>query len=124
FFNGSFQINNQFIINNGIKLELNGFLSSSNRNIATKIDRMGSLDLTLQKTLCNRKGNLSISLQDPFRWNQFKSVLKYKNIDATSHIIPDMRMLRISFTYNLGSDKVKQSRKRSTGIESIEERMK
>ncbi len=124
FFNGSFQINNQFIINNGIKLELNGFLSSSNRNIATKIDRMGSLDLTLQKTLCNRKGNLSISLQDPFRWNQFKSVLKYKNIDATSHIIPDMRMLRISFTYNLGSDKVKQSRKRNTGIESIEERMK
>lgn len=123
YFNGNIRLNNQFSIRKGLKMQLNGFIASTNWNIARKISSAGSMDLSVEKALWDGKGNLSISIEDPFRWNQFRSVLKYKNIDTESHIIPDMRMIRVNFTYKFGSDKVKQSRRRNTGIENIERRI-
>ncbi len=104
-------------------MQLNAFVTSTTWNIARKVNGVGSMDLSIEKILWDGKGNLSFSLEDPFIWNQSRSVLQYKNIDTKSHVIPDLRMVRINFTYNFGSDKVKQSRRRNTGIENIERRI-
>ncbi len=123
YLNGNIRLSNQFSITKGLKMQLNGFVASYSWNIARKINSAGSMDLSVEKTLWDGKGNLSVSIEDPFRWNQYRSVLKYKNIDTQSHVIPDMRMVRVNFTYRFGSDKVKQTRKRNTGIENIEKRL-
>ncbi len=123
YLNGNIRLSNQFSIGKGLKMQLNAFVTSTTWNIARRVNGVGSMDLSIEKILWDGKGNLSFSLEDPFIWNQSRSVLQYKNIDTKSHVIPDLRMVRINFTYNFGSDKVKQSRRRNTGIENIERRI-
>ncbi len=123
YFNGNIRMNNRFDIGKGWRMQLNGSLISSTWNIARKIEMRGNMNISVEKTLFGGKGNLSASLADPFRWQKTYSSLRYNNIDTESYAFSDSRFFQIGFTYRFGSEKVQQSRKRQTGIESIEKRL-
>lgn len=81
------------------------------------------MDLSLVKSCLGGKGNVSLVVTDPFRWDTRRSTLVYQNMDRESHAVPDLRAVRISFQYSFGSDRIKQSRSRSTGMEELQNRL-
>lgn len=123
FFSGYLRMSHQFIVNKGFKINWNAGYYSARWNIATKIKNWGSMDLSFVKSCLRGRGNLSLVITDPFRWDTRRTTLLYQNIDRTTHAIPDLREVRISFQYTFGSDQIKQSRNRSTGVEELQNRL-
>lgn len=123
FFSGYIRMSHQFIVNKGFKINWNAGYYSARWNIATKIKNWGSMDLSFVKSCLGGRGNLSLVIADPFRWDTRRTTLLYQNIDRSTHAIPDLREVRISFQYTFGSDQIKQSRNRSTGVEELQNRL-
>lgn len=123
FFSGYIRMSHQFIVNKGFKINWNAGYYSARWNIATKIKNWGSMELSFVKSCLRGRGNLSLVIADPFRWDTRHTTLLYQNIDRTTHAIPDLREVRISFQYTFGSDQIKQSRNRSTGVEELQNRL-
>ena len=123
FFYANARLSNRFDWGRGWRMQLNSFVVTPMWYLTRRFKTRGSTDLAIEKSLWNNRSTLTITLNDPFRWNQSRSTLRYGNIDTESLAIPDYRSIRLDFTYRLGSDKVKQSRQRRTGAESINSRL-
>lgn len=123
FFYANARLSNRFDWGRGWRMQLNGFVVTPMWYLARRFKTRGSTDLAIEKSLWNNRSTLTITLNDPFRWNKSRSTLRYGNIDTESLVIPDYRSIRLDFTYRFGSDKVKRSRQRRTGAESINSRL-
>lgn len=123
FVSGNARMSHQFILPKGFTLGLNAGYYSTRWNIATKIKHWGTMDFSLVKSCLGGKGNVSLVVTDPFRWDTRRSTLIYQNMDRESRAVPDLRAVRISFQYSFGSDQIKQSRNRQTGMEELQNRL-
>lgn len=123
FVSGNLRMSHQFILPQGFTVGLNAGYFSARWNIATQYKHWGTMDLSLVKSCLGGKGNVSLVVTDPFRWDTRRSTLVYQNMDRESHAIPDLRAVRISFQYSFGSNRIKQSRSRSTGMEELQNRL-
>jgi len=123
FFYANARLSNRFDWGRGWRMQWNGFVVTPMWYLARRFKTRGSTDLAIEKSLWNNRSTLTITLNDPFRWNKSRSTLRYGNIDTESLVIPDYRSIRLDFTYRFGSDKVKRSRQRRTGAESINSRL-
>lgn len=123
YFNANLNISNSFIINKSTTIGMNARYNTSTWNIASKIEPRGYMDILIAKSILKGKGNISLMVIDPFRWETFTSNLKYMNIDQKNKNIPDLRMIRLSFQYSFGSSKIEKNRRRDTGLENIENRV-
>lgn len=123
FVSGNLRMSHQFILPQGFTVGLNAGYYSARWNIATQYKHWGTMDLSLVKSCLGGKGNVSLVVTDPFRWDTRRSTLVYQNMDRESHAVPDLRSVRISFQYSFGSDRIKQSRSRSTGMEELQRRL-
>ncbi len=119
---GYFSLLNSFSLAKNFKGEFYINHSTSRRFVATDIDDRTYMRFTLSKSFWDNKGTLALSYLNPFRLADFSSSLQYENIDLKTLEISDQTMLKISFSYNFGSDKIKRKRSRNTGAEDIEER--
>jgi hypothetical protein len=124
YWDANISVTNSFSITESTKIGLNARYSTPTWNIASRIKPRGYMDISFVKSLWNGRGNISFLIIDPFRWDTFISNLKYKNIDEKTKNIPDMRMLRVSFQYKFGSSKVERNRRRNTGTEELENRIR
>ena len=122
----SFQFKSQqsFTIVSGFTAELNGSYESPLDYGTLRIKSRYSIDAGLSKSLMNKKTSLKFALSDIF--NMYKNDLSsgYPGLKYDVHQKNESRIGRISFTYRFGKNEIKPARRRSTGTESEQGRMK
>lgn len=119
-YNGS--IYNSFTITKNLSADLYSNINSNSWYSTLKIKRRGYLEASITQQLWDNKAYISLGVTDPFRWATFRSENIYKNIDEQTREINNSRIIRISFQYKFGSDKIKKNRSRSTGVEDVQSR--
>ena len=122
----SFQFKSQqsFTIVSGLTAELNGSYESPLDYGTLRIKSRYSVDAGLSKSLMNKKASLKLALSDVF--NTYKNDLSsgYPGLKYDVHQKNESQIARISFTYRFGKNEIKPARRRSTGTESEQGRMK
>jgi len=83
----------------------------------TTEDRLVS-ELSISKSVFNKKGIISLAIDDMFNFQDFDSSVNYLNQSSTNFVDMDNRFVRIGFRYNFGNTKLKTNER----ITSAEER--
>jgi outer membrane receptor protein involved in Fe transport len=89
-----------------------------------KTGHMGSVDAGLQKKVLQGKGNLKLAVSDIFKTTNWAGETFFGQLHINGGGGWDSRRFRASFTYLLGNDQVKAARRRSTGLEDEQNRIK
>lgn len=123
FFSGNISMAHNFTVTDDFKISLNAAYYSARWIVTSKYKNWGSMDVSFVKSFWQGKGNLSLVVTDPFRWDTRKSTEIYLNMDRASKSVPDLRSVRISFQYRFGSNKIQGNRSRRTGMEELRNRV-
>ena len=120
----SFYGQNSFSLPKGINLEVSGWFSSPSIWGGTfKTESLGSLDIAVQKQFMNKKLTARLAVSDVL----YTSPWNGRTENAFAKIIgdggQDSRQVRFNLSYNFGSDTVKKSRQRDTGLEDEKNRI-
>jgi hypothetical protein len=122
----SFQFKTQqtFTIMSGFTAELSGSYESPLDYGTFSIRPRYSIDAGLSKALFNKKASLKFALSDVF--NTYKTNLSsiYSGLTYEVRQKNESQVGRITFTYRFGKNEIKPARRRSTGTESEQGRMK
>ncbi|MFC4211929.1 TonB-dependent receptor domain-containing protein [Pedobacter lithocola] len=122
----SFQFKSQqsFTIVSGFTAELNGSYESPLDYGTLSIKSRYSIDAGLSKSLMNKKASLKLALSDVF--NTYKTDLSsaYPGLKYDLYQKNESQIGRITFTYRFGKNEIKPARRRSTGTEAEQNRMK
>jgi len=115
---------NNFKLPQGINLEISGWYSSPSVWGGTfKTKSIGSLDLAVQKQFLSKRLTARLAFSDVLytsSWYGFTRVNGLRN-EATGG--SDSRQVRFNLSYNFGSDAIKKSRERKTGLEDEKTRI-
>ena len=68
-------------------------------------DRLAS-ELSISKSIFNKKGMISLSVNDIFNFQDFDSSINYLNQSSRSFVDVDNRFVRLGFRYNFGNTKL------------------
>ncbi|MDR1675639.1 MAG: TonB-dependent receptor [Tannerella sp.] len=109
-------LNNTFNLGRGFSAELNGFYGSQ-RTGYVKTDPYATLSTGLRKSLLKNKLMISLNVNDVFYTAPSWVSSKYRNVNLRIFEDNDSRSASLSLRYSFGSDKVKASRRRTSGIE-------
>jgi len=122
----SFQFKSQqsFTIANGFTAELNGSYESPLDYGTLSLKARYYIDAGLSKSLFNKKASLKLALSDIFNMSENNLFSAYPGLNYYVHQKNESRIGRISFTYRFGKNEIKPARRRSTGTESEQGRMK
>lgn len=122
----SFQFKSQhtFTIVNGFTAEVNGSYESPLDYGTLSIQSRYSIDAGLSKSLLNKKASLKLALSDVFNTNDQNLTSTYPGLKYDLYQKNESQIGRISFTYRFGKNEIKPARRRSTGTESEQNRMK
>lgn len=105
-------------------LELSGWYNSPSLWGGTfEMKSMYSIDFGIQKKILDGNGNLKLSVSDIFRSTQWNGTSQFGELYMHAFGIGDSRNAKLSFTYKFGNQKIK-TRKRKTGLEEEESRIK
>lgn len=85
---------------------------------------LGSLNFALQKSILNKKGKLSLNVNDIFFSDNVLGIIQYREIDLHFKQYYESRNARISFSYSFGNQKLKAARNRQTASEDEAGRVK
>ncbi|MCB9291733.1 MAG: TonB-dependent receptor [Lewinellaceae bacterium] len=106
-------------------LEVSGWYNSPSLWGGTfEMDAMWSVDAGIQKKVMDGRGNIRLAVSDIFRTNEWHGVSRFGALDLDVAGGWDSRRFRASFSYLLGNDQVKGARRRSTGLEEEQNRVK
>ncbi len=116
---------NTFLLPKGFKLELSGWYNSpaiwqGNWTTNSQYD----ISAGIQKKVFNDKGNLKLSLSDIFLTNSWSGESRFGDLFMTGGGQWESRQVRFNFSYSFGNQQVKSSRRRSTGLEDEQRRVK
>jgi hypothetical protein len=122
----SFQFKSQhtFTIVSGFTAEVNGSYESPLDYGTLSIQSRYSIDAGLSKSLLNKKASLKLALSDVFNTNDQNLTSTYPGLKYDLYQKNESQIGRISFTYRFGKNEIKPARRRSTGTESEQNRMK
>lgn len=81
-----------------------------------------ALHLGMSKTF--KKSTVTISLNDIFNRIRYNATIDYQNLDIRSLYKPETRMVRLTYSYQFGSNLIKQQRERQTAAEEEAKRVK
>lgn len=105
-------------------LEVSGYYLTKFLDEFITIDNLGSLNVALQKTILNKKGKLSLNVNDILFSDKISAVIQYREIDLHFKQYYESRNARLSFTYSFGNQKLKAARTRKTASEDEAGRVK
>ena len=122
----SFQFRSQqtFTIASGFTAELSGNYESP---LEYGVMAMGSryfIDMGLSKSLFNKKASIKLAVSDIFDMNDTNLNSAYPGLSYDLYQKNESRIARLSFSYRFGKNEIKPARRRSTGTESEQGRMK
>ncbi|PWG82664.1 TonB-dependent receptor domain-containing protein [Pararcticibacter amylolyticus] len=105
-------------------LELNGDYQSSLIYGTIKIEPQYGIDMGLSQSLYNKKLNVKLALNDVFNTRTQKISSAYPGLSYSLSQKRETQVVRLSLSYRFGSNEIKASRQRSTGLESEANRIK
>ncbi|MDR1381534.1 MAG: outer membrane beta-barrel family protein, partial [Tannerella sp.] len=116
-FTGQLSLNNSFTLPNGFSAELSGFYISRQKQGYFVLEQLGSVSAGIRKSLLDNKLMISLNANDIFHTMTEKLSVQYDSVNYKLVGKRDSRRVSLSIRYNFGSQTVKASRSRSSGIE-------
>lgn len=114
-----------FTLPKGWTAEVSGWYNSPSIWGGTfKMNSMWSVDMGIQKKILKDKGNVKLGVSDIFRSNKWTGISRFGALNLDIAGGWDSRRLKLNFTYNLGNSEVKAARRRTTGLEDEQRRVK
>ncbi|MBP6430382.1 MAG: TonB-dependent receptor [Ferruginibacter sp.] len=104
--------------NNGLTLNLQGFMRTKGLQNFYELDNFGGLYISANKSILNKKGNLILSINDVFRTNQQRFALNQANVSASGNRLNDTRRVGLTFRYNFGLSKPKENSEFGGNVEN------
>ncbi|WP_145858476.1 TonB-dependent receptor [Pedobacter suwonensis] len=122
----SFQFKSQqtFTIMDGFTAEINGSYESPLDYGTLSLKARYYIDAGLSKSMFNKKASLKLALSDVFNMSESNLSSAYPGLTYSLHQKNETQVGRISFTYRFGKNEIKPARRRSTGTEAEQGRMK
>lgn len=122
----SFQFKSQqsFTIAPGFMGELSGSYESPLDYGSLSLKSRYYVDMGLSKSLLNKKASVKVAVSDIFNLNETNLSSAYPGLKYDVYQKNDTRIARVSFTYRFGKNEIKPARRRSTGTEAEQGRMK
>lgn len=122
----SFQFKSQqsFTIAPGFMGELSGSYESPLDYGSLSLKSRSYVDIGLSKSLLNKKASIKVAVSDVFNINETNLSSAYPGLKYDVYQKNDTRIARVSFTYRFGKNEIKPARRRSTGTEAEQGRMK
>lgn len=115
---------NTFIVDKNTSIELRGDYMSSIIYGTFEVNPQYGIDLGISRSFMNKKANIKFGLNDVLntRKQNIKSVLP--GFDYNLKQKNETRVGNLTFTYRFGSNEVKPARRRTTGLEDEQKRLK
>ena len=106
-------------------LEISGWYNSPSLWGGTfEMDAIWSIDAGVQKKVFDGRGNIRLAVSDIFKTNEWHGISSFGALDLDVGGGWDSRRLRVNFSYLLGNTQVKGARRRNTGLEDEQKRVK
>ena len=119
-----FKSQHTFTIVKGLTAELNGNYESPIEYGTLSIGSRYGVDAGLSKSLFKKKASLKLALSDVFNTQDTELTSAYPGLKYDLYQKNESQIGRISFSYRFGNNEIKPARRRSTGTESEQGRMK
>ena len=114
-----------FTLGHDYNAEVSGWFNGPSIWAATwKTKPQGGVDVGLQKLLFQKKATLKISATDIFHTSPWKATSDFGGLYIKAGGSWESQTFRINFSYRFGSNQIKNSRDRKTGLESESKRIK
>ena len=120
------QFNSQhnFVISNTFGAEISGNYTSAMEYGIIRINPQYSIDAGINKSLMNKKLSLKLALSDIFDTRIQNIESAYPGLNYNLSQKNETRIAKISLSYKFGKNDIKPSRRRATGLESEQGRLK
>jgi hypothetical protein len=119
-----FKSTQSFTIVKGFTAELTGNYESPLDYGTLSLEARYFIDMGLSKSLFNKKASLKLALSDVFNMNNTKLTSAYPGLKYDLYQKNESQVGRVSFSYRFGKNEIKPARRRSTGTEDEQGRMK
>jgi hypothetical protein len=83
---------------------------------------MYAVNIGFSQTVLDGKGTIKLSGNDILNTQRFRGIINQDNVNLTINNNWQTRRFSASFTYRLGNDKVKPSRRRETATDEEQKR--
>lgn len=114
-----------FTLGHDYTAEMSGWYNGPSIWAATwKTKPQGGVDVGLQKILFQKKATLKISATDIFHTAPWKATSDFGGLYIKAGGGWESQTFRVNFSYRFGSNQIKSSRDRKTGLESESKRIK
>lgn len=122
----SYQLTSQhtFIVNHSLTAEITGDYRAPLEYGAFKVQSEYGIDLGLSKSFMNKKANLKLSVSDVFDTRKQRVSSVYEGLTYNLVQKNETRLAKLTFSYRFGKNEIKPARRRSTGVEEEQRRMK
>jgi hypothetical protein len=115
----------QFTLSKRVSAEISGFYRSRALSGVYVQNPMGRMDIGIEMKFKNENSKLNLNLSDVFKSSVWKSYADVPELNIYTKWMLDFepRVLRLTFTHNFGSTRVKSARVRKTGSEDERNRV-
>ena len=119
-----FRMQNSFIIMDGLTAEVNANYESPLTYGTLDLEERAFVDFGISKTIMKKKGTLRFAVSDVFDTNRTRLRSAFTGLDYSLYQKNETQLFRLNFTYRFGKNEIKPARRRSTGTEAEQGRMK
>jgi hypothetical protein len=113
-----------FKLSNTLSAEVYGYYMTPFVREFMDIQKSSTVNIGVQKTFWDKKGKLSLNINDLLYQNPILAHLDYQGIQFDYQQRNDSRNIRLTFSYKLGSKQVKQRKDKTSASESEQNRVK
>ena len=118
-------VQQSFTLGKDYTAELSGYFNGPSIWGATwKTKPQGGVDLGLQKQLLQKKATVKLSVTDIFHTNPWTAISDFGGTYINGSGAWESTTFRVNFSWRFGSNQIKNSRDRKTGLESEAKRIK
>ncbi|MDF2386241.1 TonB-dependent receptor [Nostoc ellipsosporum NOK] len=104
--------------------EVSGWYRSAGTEGLLRAGQMGALNMGVVRQVFNKKGTIKLGVSDVFRTQIFRGDVRYSDVDVDITNRRDSRQLRLNFAYRFGKKNIAPERRRRTGLEDEQNRIK
>jgi len=104
--------------------EISGWYRSPSAEGLLKAGHMGALNVGIVRQVFEKKGTIKLGFSDVFRTQVFRGDVRYSDVDVNIHARRDTRQVRMTFTYRFGKKNIAPERRRRSGLEDEQNRIK
>lgn len=104
--------------------ELSGWFRTRSTEGLLVANNMGALNAGISKQIMKKKATVKLGIRDIFFTQQFSGFARYSDVDVNIRGRRDSRQANLSFTYRFGKSTIKPERRRGSGAEDEQSRVK